>query len=322
MDKPNPPPPRAGSDPIERDRDRAGHRDPRARVCGVEFLNAWPLVKPLTESEAPRHPFTVTTALPSECARQLADGVCDIALVPVASYAAHGSWDIVPEIGIGCDGPVETVVLVSEVPLARITTIHLDAASRSSATLIRVLMHRRGLRPRYTVVPHREGQRFVRGREAALIIGDAAFNLGGRFAHTVDLGSLWREDTGLPFVFAFWAARRGVLASARGAGHVAALIAARECGLTRTAEYAARYRRQAASDPTIAASDVLPAAAYRRYLERTIRYELDTHARAGLRLFLRLVRDLGLAPRDRNLDAWCAPNPVGVVAAPRSTGGT
>ncbi len=288
----------------------------RLRICGVEFLNAWPLVEPIHDREVaaprfapgflhsveePRQPvlFDPSTALPSECTRRLAQGLCDIALVPVASYVAHDHWDIIPDIGIGCEGPVETVILVSEVPLERVTTLHLDAASRSSQALTRVLMHQRGLTPRYQLAPHREGVARVRDSDAALIIGDAAFNLAGRFAHTYDLGAMWREATGLPFVFAFWAARPGLVAEAP--RHVEALLAARERGRRRTAAYAERYRDQllriSGKHPAVSPDEVLPAAAYQRYLDHTIRYELDARARAGLRLFLRQVRELGIDPR-------------------------
>ncbi|MCB9753488.1 MAG: menaquinone biosynthesis protein [Myxococcales bacterium] len=289
------------------------HPSTRLRVCGVEFLNAWPLVEPIHDIEvaAPRFApglfhgvedagtralFDPSTALPSECTRRLAQNLCDIALVPVASYVAHPHWDIIPEIGIGCEGPVETVILVSDVPLERVAAVHLDAASRSSATLIRVLLHQRGLRPRFQVAPHREGVARVRDRDAALVIGDAAFNLRARFAHSYDLGALWYEATGLPFVFAFWAARPGLVATAP--HHVAALLAARERGRARTAAYAERYRDQlvrvSAMNPAVSPDEVLPAAAYRRYLDHTIRYELDARARAGLSRFLRLVRELGI----------------------------
>jgi chorismate dehydratase len=49
--------------------------------------------------------------------------------------------------------------------------------------------------------------------EAAVLIGDAALRAnmldGPRFGLDVhDLGALWKEWTGLPFVFAVWAARR------------------------------------------------------------------------------------------------------------------
>jgi len=46
--------------------------------------------------------------------------------------------------------------------------------------------------------------------DAVLVIGDAALLLASRgmYPHHVDLGEAWKDWTGLPFVFAVWAARR------------------------------------------------------------------------------------------------------------------
>ena len=59
--------------------------------------------------------FTVHTALPSECARQLEQGECDVALVPVGAYAAHPEWEVVPEVGIGCRGGFGHFLLIRAV---------------------------------------------------------------------------------------------------------------------------------------------------------------------------------------------------------------
>ncbi len=269
------------------------------RVCAVSFLNSWPLVHPLTGEHLPGAPrfldpdgqplFEVHTALPSECARQLEQGECDVALVPVGAYAAHPEWEVVPEVGIGCRGPVLSVVLVAEVPLVDIARVHLDAASRSSALLVQLLLAARGVHPEFVTAPHREGLARVHGRDAALIIGDAALGLSGPHVH--DLGNLWQATTGLPFVFAFWAARPGLLTPA----HVAALQQARAYGLKHAEDLARAYRqtRLAAlsqgGDPTILSEN-----AYANYLRRSIRYSLSTKEREGLVEFLTRAREAGL----------------------------
>ncbi len=269
------------------------------RVSAVTFLNAWPLVQPLLgkhlpADRVPRHPdgtplFLVDEVLPSECARRLERGECDLALVPVAACAAHPEWEVVPEVGIGCRGPVHSVLLVSDVPLDQIDTIHLDAASRTSAVLVQLLLAARGLAPRYAHAPHREGAGMVRGRDAALVIGDAAMALHDRFAHVYDLGALWLEQTGLPFVFAVWAARPGALTPA----HVTALQDARAYGLKHAEELAHAYR-----DGLVRAGaperDLLSDNAYANYLRRTIRYSLSTKEREGLVEFLTQGREAGL----------------------------
>ena len=264
------------------------------RVCAVSFFNAWPLVHPLTRQDLPAAPrfldadgqplFELTTALPSECARQLEEGLCDVGLVPVAAYAAHPEWEVVPEVGIGCRGPVQSVVLVADCPLEQIGRVHLDAASRSSAVLVRLLLAARGVHPEFVTAPHREGLARVRGRDAALIIGDAALGLTGPRVH--DLGNLWQATTGLPFVFAFWAARPGLLTPA----HVAALQEARAYGLKHAEDLARAYRetRLASGEPTLSENT------YANYLRRTIRYSLSTKEREGLVEFLTRARDADL----------------------------
>jgi cyclic dehypoxanthinyl futalosine synthase len=229
--------------------------------------------------------FEVTTALPSECARRLEQGLCDVGLVPVGAYAAHPEWEVVPEVGIGCRGPVQSVILVSEVPLEQIARVHLDAASRSSALLVRLLLAARGTRPEFVVAPHGEGRNRVHGRDAALIIGDAALGLTGPHVH--DLGNLWQALTGLPFVFAFWAARPGLLTPA----HVEALQQARAYGLKHAEDLARAYR----STRLAAGQEALSENAYANYLRRSIRYSLSTKEREGLVEFLTRARDAGLA---------------------------
>ncbi|MFO0634981.1 MAG: CofH family radical SAM protein [Nannocystaceae bacterium] len=185
------------------------------RVLGVSFLNARPLVEPL-RSDPPLSPsgaplFEVDEALPSACAAALAAGDCDVALVPVATLLDNPQWEVVPDVAIACRGAVQTVVVVAQRPLSALTRIHLDGASRSSALLLRVLLASQGLSPELVVAPHGEGASRVRADEGALVIGDAAFGLAGRFPHVVDLGAQWFHDTGMPMVFALWAARPGAL---------------------------------------------------------------------------------------------------------------
>ena len=268
------------------------------RVQAVSFLNARPLIHTLLDPKhAPRHAdgtpmFEVVEALPANCADSLAAGDCDLALVPVASYAEHPEWEVVPGIGIGCRGAVETVVVCAEAPIESLERIYLDGASRSSALLLRLLLHERGLAPTLERVEHGRGEALVRaseGRAGALIIGDAAFGLAERFPHAWDLGAMWFETTGLPMVFAFWAARPGVL----GPEQVSALQRARDRSLGKYAEAIARsYREELLA--TGESELVLSEAHYARYLRKTIRYQLETHQREGLVEYLSRCREAGL----------------------------
>jgi len=282
------------------------------RVQAVSFLNARPLYHTLIDPKhSPRHDdpertpmFAVSEALPSECAAALAAGECDLALVPVASYVEHSEWEVVPGIGIGCRGAVETVVVCAERPIEAVSTIYLDGASRSSALLLRLLLHERGLcgerGPKLVPVAHGRGEALVRdsqGRAAALIIGDAAFGVRERFEHTWDLGEQWFAATGLPMVFAFWAARPGVLTPA----HVEALQRARDRSLGKYAEAIAKQYRDdllervnQANQVNSIEQPVLSEARYADYLRKTIRYGLETQQREGLVEYLSRCREAGL----------------------------
>ncbi|MFO7566607.1 MAG: cyclic dehypoxanthinyl futalosine synthase [Enhygromyxa sp.] len=269
------------------------------RVSAVSFLNARPLYHTLIDPKhTPRHDdgtpmFEVVEALPSDCAAALAAGECDLGLVPVASYVDHPHWEVVPGIGIGCRGAVETVVVVAQRPIEQLETLYLDGASRSSALLLRLLLHEKGLSPKLVRVEHGRGEALVldsNGKAGALIIGDAAFGLRERFEHSWDLGEQWFALTGLPMVFAFWAARPGVLTPA----HVEALQRARDRSLGKYAEAIAKHYRDELLGSGAAPETVLPEARYASYLRKTIRYHLETQQREGLVEYLSRCRLAGL----------------------------
>ncbi|WP_420829400.1 MqnA/MqnD/SBP family protein [Nannocystis pusilla] len=219
----------------------------------------------------------------------LETGECDVALVPVAACAAHPEWEVVPEVGIGCRGPVHSVLLVSAVPLPQIERIYLDAASRTSVVLVQLLLRAQGISPECVHAPHREGAGLVRGTHAALVIGDAAMALHDRFPHVFDLGAMWLAQTGLPFVFAVWAARPGLLTPA----HVTALQDARAYGLKHAEELAHAFREQQLQ-AGLPARDLLSDNAYANYLRRAIRYGLSTKEREGVVEFLSRATAAGL----------------------------
>ncbi|MBL4683626.1 MAG: CofH family radical SAM protein, partial [Nannocystaceae bacterium] len=254
------------------------------RLLAVSFLNAWPLFRSLTDCRPEKIPsnaageplFSVNEALPSACAEALANGDADVALVPVAALLDHPEWEVVPEIAIAARGAVQTVVVASDVPLSEVRRIHLDMASRTSAALMRVILAERGLHPELIDAPHGAGADMIHETDGALVIGDAAFGLADHHSHILDLGDAWFSATGLPLVFAVWAARPGALSPA----HVKALQAARDAG-TKKSEALARTFRQQRLDAD-ANAEVLSEASYADYLRRSIRYRLDAYAREGL----------------------------------------
>jgi chorismate dehydratase len=174
------------------------------RVGGVSYLNAKPLIYGLEDSRD----VELSLAVPSRLLDGLRQGGLDVALLPVIDYQRMDGLLVVPVGGIGCFGETLTVRIFSKRPVTEIRTLACDPDSHTSVALARVIFAERyGTQPQF-VDWRREGDQTA---DARLLIGDKVVcEEPAGFEHQVDLGSAWRELTGLPFVFAVWTARQGV----------------------------------------------------------------------------------------------------------------
>jgi chorismate dehydratase len=118
--------------------------------------------------------------------------------------------------------------------------------------------------------------------DAALLIGDPALAIDAdaRGLLKIDLGSEWQAMTGLPFVYAMWCGRPGVLSQI----HVDALNAARDRGLAHLEEIAREY----------AGGDAAAEAQAFSYLRDNLKHQLGEREAAGLRRFHALAADVGV----------------------------
>jgi cyclic dehypoxanthinyl futalosine synthase len=248
-------------------------------IAAVQYLNARPLYEHLRGPE-----IALGLGVPSQIARRVAEGEAELGLIPVASLAEFGDLRVVPGAAIGTRGAVRSVLLVSQVPLEELETVVLDASSRTSAILARLLLRQRlGREPRIRVLPSAEAVCSVRGTTGALVIGDPALELVERFAYAWDLGEAWRAWTGLPFVFAVWAGRARSLPP----GTVDLLLAAKEAGLAAREGIAAEHAQRSG----------LPVERLHDYLHDAISYDLGDEELRGLRRFFAEAHQAGLLPR-------------------------
>jgi cyclic dehypoxanthinyl futalosine synthase len=307
-------------------------REKKLRISAVSFLNARPITYGLEQMErsawtklgsAERSPspgaagtlsgfprqFELSFDLPARCAERLATGDADLGLIPVGAYAtSREELRIVPGIAIAGHGAVRTVLLVGEVPWEQMREIALDGASRSSAMLVRLLCHERGLTPGFREVPHDEVLDAARGTTGALVIGDAGFDAEARFPHVQDLGVAWHELTGLPFVYAVWAGRPGAV----DADAIARLQRSLDDGLAARPIIARAHAEAHGGDPAV----------YESYLSHNIRYRLGAAELSGLAAFFSRARAAGLidgTPRARLYETGHAgATPVSDIARPRT----
>jgi chorismate dehydratase len=148
------------------------------------------------------------------------------------------------------------------------------------------LLAERGLKPEFKPL---ENYAAAQEKDFVLLIGDPALDfLLAPHAHEIfDLGAAWQELTGLPFVFAAWALRRGVdntelrrrLHEAKdfGVDTLDHIIRSRP-------EYTLEFRQD--------------------YLGWHIHYHLGSDEKRGLAKFIELLRQHGFGPVHEPKFVW------------------
>lgn len=253
------------------------------RIGAVNYLNSKPLIEGLDEL-APEAELLLD--YPSRLADDLAAGRLDVALIPSIECFGHPEYVFASDACVATRGPVLSVKLYSRVPLGKVRSLALDAGSRTSAVLARII-----LAERYGVFPVLKSLPLGKSTDdtdadAVLLIGDRAMHPPAEaFVETRDLGEDWLEWTGLPFVFAHWAAR----AETALGGVEEALSLARDRGVERIDEIAARE----------APKLCIPVQTAVGYLKENLHYTFGSAERNGLNLFLELASKLCLPDRAR-----------------------
>ncbi|MBB0242955.1 menaquinone biosynthetic enzyme MqnA/MqnD family protein [Streptomyces alkaliphilus] len=231
----------------------SSHLPSRPRVGHIQFLNCLPLYWGLARTGYLLD-LELTKDTPEKLSERLVRGDLDIGPVTLVEYLRYAD-DLValPDIAVGCDGPVMSCVIVSQRPLDRLdgARVALGSTSRTSVRLARLLLTERfGVTPEYYTCPPDLGT-MMQEAEAAVLIGDAALRASLHDAPRLglevhDLGRMWHEWTGLPFVFALWAVRREYLDREPGTTRTVhrAFLASRDLSLAevgKVAEQAARW---------------------------------------------------------------------------------
>ncbi len=260
------------------------------RIGRISYINCFPVYQAIDRGIVTVDAELVT-GTPSELNDLLAANVLDVSVVSAVEYARNAkAYHLLPNLAISCDGPVQSVALFSRKPVTELdgATVILSASSRTSVHLLELLcLDHWGVAPRF-VTARAEGQDLDAlaelPHEAVLVIGDAALLLSARGTYPLqyDLGKEWKDWTGLPFVFAVWAARREADQSAVGAVH-ARLIESRDWGLAHLDDLSQRA----------AVHTGIPEAECREYLSG-LDYALSYRHLEGLTSFFRRLASHGI----------------------------
>lgn len=292
----------------------------KLRVSVVEYLNTAPLVWGFTNGPLAGR-YELSFAVPSQCAEQLRRGDVDLGIIPAIEYQRMQGMAVLPGMAVAAKDAVRSILVLSRCPIARMRRLALDASSRSSQALVRILCAERwGIQPEFTSAPP-DPAAMLRDADAALLIGDPALRLDVQLAqlaakprngeyccggdpsqwpiagmeaiYLYDVAHEWRALTGLPCVLAMWVGRRAAITPQV----VADFAASKEYGLARIGEIA-----EAAAEKL-----ALPANELESYLRENIDFTLDAENRAGLELFFRKARQHGLIAEDRAVEYAPAP---------------
>jgi chorismate dehydratase len=270
----------------------------RPRVGHIQFLNCLPIYWGLMRSGA-LIDVDLRKDTPDRLNTALVNGDLDIGPISLVEYLRHADdLLLLPDLAVGSDGPVLSVNLVSTRPLAELDgrPVALGSTSRTGVLLAQMLLAQRyGVAPEYFTCPPELTEMLLEA-DAAVLIGDAAlralYEAPRRGLTVTDLGQAWRDWSGLPMVFAVWAARRD--------------FASQHPGLVKDVHEAFLRSR----DLCLAELDAVAAAAARwepfdaatlaEYF-RALDFSLGDRQVAGLREFARRAAGTGAAPAEPSI---------------------
>ncbi len=216
------------------------------RIGRIPYINCYPVYGAIDRGLVALD-GTLIDGVPTALNTRMAAGDLDLSVVSTVEYARDAQrYLLLPELAISCDGPVQSVMLFSRRPAPELGGARV-LVSRSSLTSVNLLdllfTHVWKSRPEF-VPGDAEMDDIARfageAHEARLVIGDAALRLHeaaeadgpwpALYPYRYDLGEVWKQWTGLPFVFAVWVAQRTTPVQGSMAAH-ASLLASRDWGL-------------------------------------------------------------------------------------------
>lgn len=246
----------------------------------ISYLNCVPFFGKLKEQG---FNGKLVPGVPSTLNRMLQQG--DIDVSPSSSFEYARNWRdylLLPGHSISSVGRIASVLLFSPQNLDQLdgVEIALTGESATSINLLEILLRDcYGLTDVVTTVPGVSVEELIRMGKPALLIGDRALKLSADIPPGIgvyDLGNLWHQHTGLPFVFALWMVRKAVVAQhAEALGRLGGqLLQSRQSVL----QHPLRFAEAAAQQTTMNPDQIV------NYWN-TISYVLDNAHLKGLTLF-------------------------------------
>ena len=188
------------------------HQQSPVKIGRISYINVAPVYYGLDKGLKPAW-LKMVTAPPSVLNNMLANGDIDISPVSSVAYALHQKdWLLLSDLSIACSGDVMSVILVSKYPFDKLNNkrVTLIDESATAIELLKLLFIIKKAKPIFGIGAIQYPCDIPKNADAALILGDAALKekWSNHYDYIFDLGNMWMELTGLPFVFAVWAVQK------------------------------------------------------------------------------------------------------------------
>jgi chorismate dehydratase len=183
----------------------------RISLGKISYINASPVYYGLDNGLLPDW-LTMVPDVPSALNHQIITEQIEISPISAAFYAMnHEKLLLLPDLSISCHGNVLSVLCASNYELDDLDQkiVMFSQESASAASFLKMIFSQRQVYPDFKVGPVGDINQIPSGVDAVMVIGDTALTQPWqeRYVHCFDLGGIWYEMTGLPFVFAVWVVR-------------------------------------------------------------------------------------------------------------------
>ena len=243
----------------------------KIKVGIVNYLNTAPLIYGLKNSPVIDE-IELIPDYPANLAKDLLEGSIDVGLVPVSVIPQLNQWWLMSDYCIGCEGPVASVCIFSDVPIEKVERVLLDYQSRTSVELAKLLIKEYWKFNVELVDASEDFQKDIKGTTAGLVIGDRSFGQRKVSKYAYDLGDAWKSFTGLPFVFAAWISNKPL-----DPGFIKLFNDANAYGVNNVSKVIASLNFNGSVD-------------LEEYFKKYISYNLDEEKRRALRKFLQYLK--------------------------------
>lgn len=185
----------------------------KIRLGQIDYINCLPVYYAIENGHVPVA-VKMVKGPPTKLNQMFIEGHLDITPISSIEYARHSDITIIlPNLSIGADGDVESILLFSKVPVTELDGLEvcLPSSSATSVALLKILFeHYYQIQVKYSVQKP-DLRQMLKKFDAALLIGDDAMlaragnlNWGRKSLFVTDVGRAWKEFTGLQMVYALW----------------------------------------------------------------------------------------------------------------------